>query len=145
MPPKAMSQAVIERLITQRVDAALEAERTRQPSMEMMVLLCRWFEKTEMVFGINECAEERKVKFVAATLQGRALTWWNSQEMVPMERKKIDAYIRRLTDNIKGEVTSSRPTSLNEAIRMAHTLMEQKAQARTERIAEGNKRRWESF
>ncbi|GKG46419.1 hypothetical protein Tco_0501265, partial [Tanacetum coccineum] len=35
--------------------------------------------KTEMVFGISECAEARKVKFAAATLQGCALTWWNSQ------------------------------------------------------------------
>ncbi|GJT50923.1 putative reverse transcriptase domain-containing protein [Tanacetum coccineum] len=32
-----------------------------------------------MVFGISECAEARKVKFAAAILQGRALTWWNSQ------------------------------------------------------------------
>nr|GEU41380.1 putative reverse transcriptase domain-containing protein [Tanacetum cinerariifolium] len=27
----------------------------------------------------SDCAETNKVKFVAATLQGRALTWWNSQ------------------------------------------------------------------
>nr|GEW28007.1 putative reverse transcriptase domain-containing protein [Tanacetum cinerariifolium] len=43
------------------------------------VELCRWFEKTEMVFGISECAKKKKVKFTAATLQGRALTWSNSQ------------------------------------------------------------------
>ncbi|GKE00593.1 hypothetical protein Tco_1388576 [Tanacetum coccineum] len=42
------------------------------------IKLSRWFEKTEMVFGISECAEARKVKFAAATFQGRALTWWNS-------------------------------------------------------------------
>nr|GEW72061.1 hypothetical protein [Tanacetum cinerariifolium] len=41
--------------------------------------LCRWFEKSEMVFSISDCAERNKVKFAAATLQGRALTWWNSQ------------------------------------------------------------------
>ncbi|GJT54287.1 putative reverse transcriptase domain-containing protein [Tanacetum coccineum] len=46
---------------------------------EGAVELCRWFEKIESVFGISECAERSKVKFVAATLQGRALTWWNSQ------------------------------------------------------------------
>ncbi|GKA43726.1 hypothetical protein Tco_0736450 [Tanacetum coccineum] len=46
---------------------------------EGAVELCRWFEKTESVFGISECAERSKVKFAAATLQGRALTWWNSQ------------------------------------------------------------------
>ncbi|GJR30240.1 putative reverse transcriptase domain-containing protein [Tanacetum coccineum] len=32
-----------------------------------------------------------------------------------------------LTDNIKGEVTSSKPANLNEAVRMAHKLMEQKS------------------
>ncbi|GJY96848.1 putative reverse transcriptase domain-containing protein [Tanacetum coccineum] len=189
MPPKPMSQAAIKRLITERVNAAVEAEQERQcnPTVfhghEGAVELSRWFEKTKMVFGISECAEARKVKFVAATLQGRALTWWNSQvatmgleaanqigwtemrrlmteefcpieeiqrmehelwnlkvkdfnisaytkrfhelvqlcpEMVPTERKKIKAYIRGLTDNIKGTVIGSKPTSLNEAVRMAH-------------------------
>nr|GEW41658.1 putative reverse transcriptase domain-containing protein [Tanacetum cinerariifolium] len=90
MPPKVMSQAAIERLITQRVNVALEAERASQSNTggkETMLMklgakgaveLCRWFEKTEMVFGICECVEGKKVKFVAATLQGRPLTWWNS-------------------------------------------------------------------
>nr|GEZ71712.1 hypothetical protein [Tanacetum cinerariifolium] len=102
MPPKVMSQATIERLITQRVNAALEAERVggqdRAPPVrectfssfmkcnptpfhgkERDIELCRWFEKFEMVFSISDCAERNKVKFVVATLQGRALTWWNSQ------------------------------------------------------------------
>ncbi|GJW66298.1 putative reverse transcriptase domain-containing protein [Tanacetum coccineum] len=61
--------------------------------------------------------------------------------MVEPERVKVDAYIRGLTDNIKGEVTSSKPANLNEAVRMAHKLMEQKSQARDERILEGKKRK----
>ncbi|GJW76292.1 putative reverse transcriptase domain-containing protein [Tanacetum coccineum] len=65
--------------------------------------------------------------------------------MVEPERVKVDAYIRGLTDNIKGEVTSSKPANLNEAVRMAHKLMDQKSQARDERILEGKKRKWESF
>ncbi|GJU30841.1 putative reverse transcriptase domain-containing protein [Tanacetum coccineum] len=52
--------------------------------------------------------------------------------MVPTEQKKIEAYIRGLSKNIKGEVTSSEPTTLNKAVRMAHTLMEQKVKARAE-------------
>ncbi|GKD01035.1 hypothetical protein Tco_1171309 [Tanacetum coccineum] len=43
------------------------------------VELRRWFEKTESVFGISECAEGKKVKFAAAILQGPALTWWNAK------------------------------------------------------------------
>ncbi|GKF61372.1 hypothetical protein Tco_0181426, partial [Tanacetum coccineum] len=35
--------------------------------------------------------------------------------MVEPERVKVDAYILGLTDNIKGEVTSSKPANLNEA------------------------------
>ncbi|GJR83997.1 putative reverse transcriptase domain-containing protein [Tanacetum coccineum] len=175
---------------------------------EGAVELRRWFEKTESVFGISECAEGKKVKFAAATLQGPALTWWNAKvatmgletvnqmpwtemkqlmtaefcpieevqrmehelwnlkvkeynivaytqrfnelalmcpRMVEPERVKVDAYIRGLTDNIKGEVTSSKPANLNEAVRMAHKLMEQKSQARDERILEGKKQKWESF
>ncbi|GJV58089.1 putative reverse transcriptase domain-containing protein [Tanacetum coccineum] len=116
------------------------------------VKLSLWFEKTESVFSISEYTERNKVKFTAATLQGRALTWWNSQvatlglevananemisnisaytqrfnelvllcpEMVPSKKKKVEAYLRSLSENIKGETTSSRPVVLNEAVRMA--------------------------
>ncbi|GJS67616.1 hypothetical protein Tco_0682180 [Tanacetum coccineum] len=147
--------------------------------VEGAIGLRRWFEKTKSVFGISECAENKKVKFAAATLEGPALTWWNSKiatleiqclehefwnlkvkeydivaytqrfnelalmcpRMVEPERVKVDAYIRGLTDNIKGEVTSSKPADLNEAVRMAHKLMEQKSQARNDRILEGKKRK----
>ncbi|GKD51659.1 putative reverse transcriptase domain-containing protein [Tanacetum coccineum] len=172
-----------------------------------VVELCRWFEKTESVFGISECAERSKVKFAAATLQGRALTWWNSQvatlgldvangkscadmrkmmmeelcpneevqrlenelrslkfrdtniaaytqrfnelallcpEAVPTKKRKVELYIKGLLEKIKGETTSSRPAVLSEAVRMAHTLMEQKIQDKAERVAENNKRNWES-
>ncbi|GKA05207.1 putative reverse transcriptase domain-containing protein, partial [Tanacetum coccineum] len=148
---------------------------------EGAVKLRRWFEKTEMTFGISECAEDKKVKFAVGTLRGPTLTWWNSKvailgldvvnhmgwtemkklmtaefcpaeelqrmenEMVELESVKIDAYIRGLSDNIKGEVTSSKPTNLIEAVRMAHKLMEQKLQDKNERILEGNKQKWENF
>ncbi|GKB10413.1 putative reverse transcriptase domain-containing protein [Tanacetum coccineum] len=134
--------------------------------VEEAVELRRWFKKTESVFEISECAEGKKVKFVAATLEGPALTWWKTKvatieeiqrmenelrnlkikeydivaftqrfnkiafmcpRMVGPERVKVDAYIRGLWDNIKGEVTSSKPGDLNEAVRMAHKLMEQKS------------------
>ncbi|GKD60707.1 putative reverse transcriptase domain-containing protein [Tanacetum coccineum] len=220
MPPKSapFTQAAIWRMIKESVDAAIAAERARHANAgnnasgsgpaRGAVELMRWFEKTEMTFGISECAEDKKVKFVAATLRGPALTWWNSkvailglevanqmgwtemkklmtskfypaEELQRMENKlwnlkvkeynmvaytqrfnelalmcprmvepesvKVDAYIRGLTNNIKGEVTSSKPTNLNEVVRMAHKLMEQKLQARNERIIEGNKRKWENF
>ncbi|GJZ89330.1 putative reverse transcriptase domain-containing protein [Tanacetum coccineum] len=65
-------------------------------------------------------------------------------DSVPNERKKVEAYIYRSPENFKGETTSSKPVVLNDVVRMAHTLMEQKLQAKAERVAEGNKRKWEN-
>nr|GEX17804.1 putative reverse transcriptase domain-containing protein [Tanacetum cinerariifolium] len=59
MPPKAMSQAVIERLITQRVNAAMEAERAGRVNE-------RGKKATQM-------KQEAKIGHL------QALTWWNSQ------------------------------------------------------------------
>nr|GEY42889.1 zf-CCHC domain-containing protein/UBN2 domain-containing protein [Tanacetum cinerariifolium] len=49
------------------------------PSVLGTVKLRRWFEKTKSVFKISECVEGKKVKFIAATLEGPALTWWKSK------------------------------------------------------------------
>ncbi|GJU27284.1 putative reverse transcriptase domain-containing protein [Tanacetum coccineum] len=139
--------------------------------IEGAVKLRRWFEKTESVFGISECVEGKKQLMTAEfcpieELQRMEHELWNLKvkeynivaytqrfnelalmcpRMVEPESVKVDAYIQGLTDNIKGEVTSSKPANPNEAVHMAHKLMEQKSQARDERILEGKKRKWESF
>nr|GFC04424.1 reverse transcriptase domain-containing protein [Tanacetum cinerariifolium] len=88
MPPKSrpLTQAAIERIITQRVNEVLTADRARRVNVsgaggsgQGAVELQRWFKKTEMVFGISERVEGKKVKFAAVTLQGPALTWWNTK------------------------------------------------------------------
>nr|GFC63049.1 putative reverse transcriptase domain-containing protein [Tanacetum cinerariifolium] len=85
MPPKSapLTQAAIRRMIKDNVDATIAAEfmkcnPTAFHGTEGAVELMRWFNKTERVFGISECAEGKKVKFVVATLQGPALTLWNA-------------------------------------------------------------------
>nr|GFD23895.1 reverse transcriptase domain-containing protein [Tanacetum cinerariifolium] len=62
-------------------------------------------------------------------------------DVIPNKKKKVELYIKWLPEIIKGETTSSRPVTLNEAVRMAHALMEQKIQAKNERIADGLKRK----
>nr|GEY84243.1 putative reverse transcriptase domain-containing protein [Tanacetum cinerariifolium] len=64
MPPKVMSQAAIERLITQRVNAGLEAERASQANI-------RGKEAMEM-------EQEAMIGYLQFA-NGKALTWWNSQ------------------------------------------------------------------
>ncbi|GKC02119.1 putative reverse transcriptase domain-containing protein [Tanacetum coccineum] len=66
-------------------------------------------------------------------------------DAVPNEKKKVLLYIKGLLEIIKGETTSSRSDVLNEAVHMAHALMEQKIQTKAERVAESNKRKWESL
>nr|GEU54267.1 reverse transcriptase domain-containing protein [Tanacetum cinerariifolium] len=150
MPPKSrpLTQVSIERMITQRVNEALTADRARRVNVsgaggsrqgeapttrectfsgfmkcnptvfhcvDGAVELQRWFEKTEMVLEISKCAEGKKVKFTAATLQGPALTWWNkrvlssrrsskdgARVMESKENVKVNAYLRGLSENIKG-------------------------------------------
>nr|GEV68149.1 putative reverse transcriptase domain-containing protein [Tanacetum cinerariifolium] len=153
-----MSTTAIQKLVTDKVDEALAVDRaarndpnvakgsvgnggqggappiwecsfvvfmkcgpTQFHGNEGAVELCRWFKKTKSVFGISERAKR-----------------------ILREKKKVELYIKGLPENIKGEPTSSRPAILNDVVRMAHTLMEQKIQDKAERIAKRNKRKWES-
>ncbi|GKB37349.1 hypothetical protein Tco_0882291 [Tanacetum coccineum] len=119
---------------------------------EGVVGLRRWMEKVEQVFEICKCDEEDKVMFAASTFEGRALTWWNGNvhtlglvnanrddieaynnrfhelalmcpELVPTEKKKIERYVRRFPERIKGNITSSKPATLHDAINMAHNTL----------------------
>nr|GEZ83256.1 hypothetical protein [Tanacetum cinerariifolium]GEZ83263.1 hypothetical protein [Tanacetum cinerariifolium] len=65
--------------------------------------------------------------------------------MVPTKRKKVEAYILGLLENIKGEVTLSEPTTLNKSVRMAHTLMEQKVKAISDREVDNKKRNTRNY
>ncbi|GJV75698.1 putative reverse transcriptase domain-containing protein [Tanacetum coccineum] len=64
-------------------------------------------------------------------------------ELVPTERKKIGKYVRGFPERIKGNITSSKPATLHDAINMARELVEQSVQGRATRIGESNKRKWE--
>nr|GEU37144.1 hypothetical protein [Tanacetum cinerariifolium] len=126
MPPKSapMTQAAIRRIIKEIVDVAIVAERARHANVG------------------NDARGYGPVRGQDARFNELALM---CPRMVESERVKVNDYIRGLTDNIKGEVTSSKPANLSEVVRMAHKLMDQKSQARDERILEGKKQKWERF
>ncbi|GJV01887.1 putative reverse transcriptase domain-containing protein [Tanacetum coccineum] len=63
--------------------------------------------------------------------------------MVEPEQVKVEQYIRGLSKNIRGDVTSSRPTSIDEVVRMAYQLMGQIIQDKTDEVSEGEKRKGE--
>nr|GEV17132.1 hypothetical protein [Tanacetum cinerariifolium] len=57
-------------------------------------------------------------------------------KMVKPKYKKIEAYTHGLSEDIKGDVTSSWFANINEAVRMAYSLMDQRVHARAERATE---------
>ncbi|GJY39865.1 putative reverse transcriptase domain-containing protein [Tanacetum coccineum] len=62
-------------------------------------------------------------------------------ELVPTKKKKNERYVRGFPERIKGNITSSKPVTLHDAIIMAHELVEQAVQGRAARIGESNKRK----
>ncbi|GJS11313.1 putative reverse transcriptase domain-containing protein [Tanacetum coccineum] len=64
-------------------------------------------------------------------------------ELVLTKKKKAERYIKGFPERIKGNITSSKPTTLHEAINMARELVEQAVQGKAARVSESNKRKWE--
>ncbi|GJW41680.1 putative reverse transcriptase domain-containing protein [Tanacetum coccineum] len=110
----------------------------------MVVGLIRWFERTESVFSHSNCTKDCKVKFATVqkiedefyhlTVKGNDLKTYvrRFQElailcptMVPDSDKMIEVFIGGLPRSIKGNVTASKPQTLEEAINIAQRLMDQ--------------------
>ncbi|GKB62656.1 putative reverse transcriptase domain-containing protein, partial [Tanacetum coccineum] len=132
----AMTQAAIGKLVADNVSVALEAQAANmantdntnrnieerespisrkcsykefmscQPfnfkGTEGAVGLIHWFERTELVFSRSNCTEDCKVKFATA--------------MVPNSEKLMEVFIGGLPRSIEGNVTASKPQTLEEAI-----------------------------
>ncbi|GKC71087.1 hypothetical protein Tco_1116970, partial [Tanacetum coccineum] len=123
---------------------------------EGAVGLIRWFEQTESVFFCSNCTEDCKVKFATGTLTKEALSWWNSfaqpigieeaykiswselkkllkrilcPTMVPNSEKLMEVFIGGLPRSIEGNVTASKPQTLEEAITITQRLMDQSKRA----------------
>ncbi|GJS53253.1 hypothetical protein Tco_0626615 [Tanacetum coccineum] len=89
-----------------------------------------------------------------------ALTWWNAHKrtigteaayaltwtelmnpkMVPGEVDRVERYIWGLSYNIQGNVTSSAPARLQDAVRMANSLMDQKVHSNAARQFDNKKK-----
>ncbi|GJY69378.1 putative reverse transcriptase domain-containing protein [Tanacetum coccineum] len=104
--------------------------------------------------GIEEAirAERERVREEANRARGPAggpvavatlgLEVANGKSWTEVKQMMIDKFC--LTEEVQRLEDELRKIMLNEVVRMEHTLMEQKIQAKNERIAEGNKRRWEN-
>nr|GFA91733.1 hypothetical protein [Tanacetum cinerariifolium] len=145
-PQPLLTQEAINQLVQDRIEAAIRAERERVRE-----------EATRTGGPVGGPATAPVATLGLKVTNGKP--WAEVKKMmidefnelallcpdaVPNEKKKAKLYIKGLPEVIKGEITSSRPDMLNDAMRMVHTLIEQKIQAKNERVAEGNKKRWEN-
>ncbi|GJY37319.1 putative reverse transcriptase domain-containing protein [Tanacetum coccineum] len=100
---------------------------------EGVLRVTRWLEKIET----------RKVRTHAAY----AMTWKAliklMTEMVPEEEDLVEKFIGGLPDNIQGNVIAAEPMRLQDAVRIANNLMDQKLKGYAVRNAE-NKRRFDN-
>ncbi|GJZ81976.1 reverse transcriptase domain-containing protein [Tanacetum coccineum] len=121
---------------------------------EGVVGLIHWFERTELIFFRSNYTKDCKVKFATGTLTEEALSWWNSfaypigieeaykiiwsefkkflikkyflcPTMVLNSEKLMEVFIGGLPQSIEGNVTASKPQTLEEAITITHMLMDQ--------------------
>ncbi|GJW56995.1 putative reverse transcriptase domain-containing protein, partial [Tanacetum coccineum] len=126
---------------------------------EGVVGLTRWFEKMETVFHFSNCPHKYQVKYASCTLQNGVLTWWNSYKrtvgtdaayamtwkalMKLMEEDWVEKFIGGLPGNIQENVIAAEPTRLQDAVRIANNLMDQKMKGYAARNAK-NKRRFDN-
>nr|GEZ23433.1 hypothetical protein [Tanacetum cinerariifolium] len=64
--------------------------------------------------------------------------------MVEPEAVKVEQYIRGLAKSIRGDVTSSQPATINDAVRLAYQLAGQLIQDKADEATKGEKRKGES-
>ncbi|GJZ69916.1 putative reverse transcriptase domain-containing protein [Tanacetum coccineum] len=97
---------------------------------EGIVRLTRWFEKMEMVFYISNCPEKYQVK--TYEVDDRSLLSKKQElvllctRVVPNEEDKVERFVGGFPDNIWGNVIIAEPTKLQDEIRIANNLMDQK-------------------
>nr|GEX64381.1 putative reverse transcriptase domain-containing protein [Tanacetum cinerariifolium] len=63
--------------------------------------------------------------------------------MVEPEAVKVEQYLRGLTKSIRGDVTSSQPTTINDVVRLAYQLARQLIQDKADEATKGKKRKGE--
>ncbi|GKA76220.1 putative reverse transcriptase domain-containing protein [Tanacetum coccineum] len=135
-----------------------------------VVGLTRWIEKMESVFNISGCAiknqevlkkkmtdkycqrgeiKELEIKLWNLKVKGNDVPTYTERfqeltlictKFVANETEKVDKYISELPDNIYKNVKSARPKTLDETIKLANDLMDQKLRTYAERQTD-NKRK----
>ncbi|GJR19477.1 putative reverse transcriptase domain-containing protein [Tanacetum coccineum] len=123
-----------------------------------LVGLIRWFEKMEIVFHTSNCPEKSQLKneiqkmeteLWNLTVKNNDLTTYTQRfqeltmmctKMVPEEEDRVEKFIGGLPDNIQRNVIAAEPTRLQDVVRIANNMMDQKLKGYVVTNAENKKR-----
>ncbi|KAJ9543842.1 LOW QUALITY PROTEIN: hypothetical protein OSB04_023549 [Centaurea solstitialis] len=90
--------------------------------------LLAWIEGMESVLHISKCLERNKVEYAACLLQGRALTWWNTQVQMLKEEFCPRSEIQKLEAELwhhemKGSDVTTYTTRFHELAKLVPHLV----------------------
>ncbi|GKE95869.1 putative reverse transcriptase domain-containing protein [Tanacetum coccineum] len=111
-----------------------------------------WWNSHKRTVGVDATYAMTWKALMKLMTEGYDLTTYNQRfqeltllctKMVPEEEDQVEKYIGGLPDNIQGNVIAAEPTRLQDAIRIANNLMDQKLKGYTIKNAE-NKRRFDN-
>nr|GEY80486.1 reverse transcriptase domain-containing protein [Tanacetum cinerariifolium] len=134
-----------------------------------VVVLTRWIKKMENVQYMSGCIIDQKVKYIAGSFVGKALTWWNSQirtlsqevsvsmaghatytdrfhelarlapHLVTPESRKIERYVYGLALQIRGMVAATEPNTMQKVVQISGALTDEAV--RNGSITKGSEKR----
>nr|GEZ41498.1 hypothetical protein [Tanacetum cinerariifolium] len=150
MPPKMMKRKAVKKMVKKRISEAIEEyEKTRvNPGNASGSGVTNTGRSGNVQATKIQRMEE---ELWTLTLKGDGIEAYNNRfhklalmcpDLVPNENKKIERYMKGFPKRIKGNITSSRPTTLHEAINLAQELVEQAIQGKAARENKSNKRIW---
>nr|GEX97548.1 hypothetical protein [Tanacetum cinerariifolium] len=126
MPPKMMKRKAVKKMVKKHIAEAIEEyEKTR-------VNLCNASRSGVTNTGGSVNVQATKIQRMeeelwTLTLKGDDIKAYNCRfhklalmcpNLVPNEKKKIERYMKGFPERIKGNITSSRPTTLHDAINL---------------------------
>nr|GEV05519.1 putative reverse transcriptase domain-containing protein [Tanacetum cinerariifolium] len=87
------------------------------------IVYTRWIEKIESVHDMSGCTDSQKVKYIAGSFVGKALTL--VPHLVTPEGKRIERYVYGLVPQIRGMVAATEPKTIQKAVQIAGTLTDE--------------------
>ncbi|GKE18483.1 reverse transcriptase domain-containing protein, partial [Tanacetum coccineum] len=96
----------------------------------------RWVKKMKPVQDMSGCGNDRKLKYIAGSFIGKALTWWNSQIYTRSRKVDVGMAWKDFKTLMREEYYPSNEMQKLEAELWNHTMVEAGHAAYTDRFHE---------